>query len=354
VGARATVTFTGTTVSLIGLRGPQTGIARVFLDGSFHTLIDTYSADPIQAVVFTDTNLAPGTHEVTVEVTGTRNAAATDHLIVLDAFDVRSRFEDADRAVRYTGNWTSGDMSEAWSGTSANYGSGSAARSATAGAQAAFSFSGTSVTWVGYRGPLGGMARVSIEGTFVSEVDTYAATKQVQASLFTATGLPAGPQTLTIDVTGLKNAASGAAAVVVDAFDVTLPASLPAVRRFQQTDAAYPNGGWEQSSTNFLFTGGTVAFSSTAGARAEFTFTGRSIRWLGQRAFEGGIARVFLDGVPVGEVDTFAGTQEEFQAVMFSATGLAAGSHTLTIEVTGLKNAASGGARITVDGFDVW
>jgi hypothetical protein len=41
------------------------------------------------------------------------------------------------------------------------------------------------------------------------------------------------------------------------------------------------------------------------------------------------------------------------QGAVFTLPGLAAGSHTLTIEVTGLKNPASAGASIVVDAFDV-
>jgi hypothetical protein len=239
-----------------------------------------------------------------------------------------------------------------WSGTSANYGSGSATRTATAGSRAVFGFTGTSASWIGYRGPVAGIARIYIDDAFVTDVDAYAAVKEAQATLFSANGLTPGPHTLTIEATGLKNAASGAALVIVDAFDATL-SSAPSIRRFQQTDATYPVGPWEQSSTNPLYTGGTVAMSDTAGARAEFTFTGTGVRWIGQRAFGGGIARVFLDGQFVADFDTYAPIQEEFQAVMFEATGLSPGSHTLRVEVTGLKNAASRASTIFVDGFDV-
>ncbi len=93
--------------------------------------------------------------------------------------------------------------------------------------------------------------------------------------------------------------------------------------------------------------------SSTTGAQATFTFTGTAVRWIGQYAFGGGIARVYLDGVPVATVDTYLPQEEEYQAVMFSATDLAAGSHTLTIEVTGQKNASSQGTSIYVDAFDI-
>src|SRR3989442_11287096 len=38
---------------------------------------------------------------------------------------------------------------------------------------------------------------------------------------------------------------------------------------------------------------------------------------------------------------------------MYSVTGLASGSHTLAIEVTGTKSSSSGGMWVTVDAFDV-
>lgn len=353
IGARATVTFTGNTVSLIGMRGPRNGIARVYLDGAFHATVDTFAAADIQSVIFTETNLAQGTHEMTIEVTGLKNAAATDHRIVVDAFDVRTLLEEVDPSVTYTGTWSPQNFDEKWSGTSPKYGSGSATRSATAGARAELSFFGTGARWLGFRGPAAGIARVYVDGVFAAEIDAYTATKQVQSEMFAISGLAAGAHTIAIEVTGLRNASATNAIIVVDAFEVTLPASMPRVSRAPQTDASYPVGPWEQSFPNPLFSGTTVAHSSTAGARAEFSFTGTGIRWIGHRGFANGIARVYLDGVHVVDVDSFAPIQEEFQAAIFSVSNLATGTHTLSIEVLGTRNAAAGGTRIVVDAFDV-
>jgi hypothetical protein len=110
--------------------------------------------------------------------------------------------------------------------------------------------------------------------------------------------------------------------------------------------------GWTVRDTSRAWSGGTAAYATTAGTQATFTFTGTSVSWIGARGPQTGIARVLLDGVLVAEVDTYK-TTEEIQAKVFSATGLAAGNHTLTIEVTGLKNAASTGTYIVVDAFDV-
>jgi len=353
IGARATVTFTGNSVSLIGMRGPRHGIARVYLDGAFHATVDTFAAADIQTVIFTETNLAQGTHELTIEVTGLKNAAATDHRVVVDAFDVRTLLEEVDPSVAYSGTWSAQNFDEKWSGTSPNYGSGSATRSATAGARAELRFFGTGARWIGFRGPAAGIARVYVDGVFAAEIDAYAATKQVQSEMFSIGGLAAGVHTIAIEVTGLRNAFATNAFIVVDAFEVTLPSSMPDVARAPQTDASYPVGPWEQSFPNPLFTGTTIAHSSAAGAKAEFTFTGTGIRWVGQRGFANGIARVYLDGVHVADVDSFAPIQEEFQAAMFSVSGLAAGTHTLSIELLGTSHAAAAGTRIVIDAFDV-
>ncbi len=54
-----------------------------------------------------------------------------------------------------------------------------------------------------------------------------------------------------------------------------------------------------------------------------------------------------------GPVDTYAPAGKEFQQVLFSKAGLAAGSHTLKIVVTGQKNAASSAANVVIDAINV-
>jgi hypothetical protein len=354
-GAQATLSFLGTEVRWVGLRGPQNGIANVFLDGAFQAQVDTYSPSEIQAVVFTATSLAPGRHTLTISPTGTMNPAATDSLVVVDALDVRARIEDPDPSITYTAGWLSQGIDKNWSGTSGNTGQGSAVFTRTAGAQATIAFRGTSVSWIGLRGPWTGIARVYVDGAVLTDVDTYAAVEQVQAVVFTATGLTDGPHTLTIEVTGQKNAASIDSMVVVDAFDLALSPSAPTITRYQETDPSTTyTGAWNGWGRLSFWSGESATFSGTAGDRATFTFTGTSVRWIGQRSFSGGIARVLLDGAQVAQVDTLAPIQEEFQAAMYVATGLANTSHTLVIEVTGQKNPASQNTWIFVDAFDVF
>ena len=358
-GARAVFTFAGTSVRWIGLSGPHTGIARIFLDGAFQGQIDTYAPTEIQAVMFAVSGLAAARHRLEVEVTGQKNPAATNSAIVVDAFDMRPRFEDPDPSITYSGVWTPQDTIRAYSGTSLQTGGGTAARSATAGARAQFAFTGTSVSWVGMRGSWLGLADVFLDGAFAARVDLYSPNEVVQATVFSASGLAAGAHTLRIDVTGEKNPAATSAFVVVDGFDVPLPAAAPIVTRVQETDPSIGYAGaadWPQAGFTPLWSGENARNSTTAGARATFTFTGTSVRWIGERGFGTGVARILLDGAFVAQVDTRTPLQEEYQAALFATTGLTPGSHTLTIEVIGRNNESPGATveRVVVDAFDVY
>jgi hypothetical protein len=168
---------------------------------------------------------------------------------------------------------------------------------------------------------------------------------------------------LRIDVTGQKNPASFGAFVFVDAFDVAVPSPGLRVRRFQETDPALspnydpvsdnPGSGWLHASGYPFWSGQRAMFSTMTGARATLTFTGTSVTWIGDRSQNTGIARVTVDGGPPVDVDTYVNMIGDNQQALFSRGGLTLGVHTLTIEVTGLKNPASGSPSITIDAIDV-
>jgi hypothetical protein len=348
-GAKATFTFTGTSVTWIGYRSAYGGIARVFVDGVYVSDVDLFarSSNELRVPAFTMSGLTNSSHTFTVEATGLKNNDALDTFVVVDAFDVPgppvSRLQDTDPSLTYTAGWTGSDLSQSWSGRYATI-------SSTPGAQARLTFNGTSISWIGYRGPDTGIARVYLDGSFAGEVDTYSPTQRVVDDLFTATGLADASHTLTIEVTGLKNNASTGARIVVDAFDVTTLGT-----RFEDTDRSVTYAGnWNLKNRNHAWSQGSVATSNTTGSQATFTFTGTSVSWIGRRGPWDAIARVYLDGVFVTDVDNYAPT-EGLQDTIFTATGLAYGSHTLTLEVTGRANPATTLAYpwVIVDAFDV-
>ena len=350
-GAQVTFTFSGTSVTWFGMRGLDSGIARVYIDGVFVSEVDLFARSyEIHVPVFVARSLANGTHTLTIESTGLKSmdseAAMSPYaLIVVDAFEVPtqvvSQLQDAGSAMTYTAGWTLGDTSKSWSGWYA-------AVSTTPGARATLPFKGTSISWIGFRGPDAGIARVYLDGSFAGEVDLYNPDNRVQAIVYTSPQLADSNHTLVIEATGLKNAASSGTRVVVDAFEVRKPGT-----RYEETEGAVAYSGiWSHGNFNRAWSMRTISASDVPGAQAAFSFTGTAVDWIGSRKSTTGIARVYLDGAYVTQIDTYA-PGDGLQETIFSATGLAAGSHTLTIEVTGQKNPASSSAYIVVDAFDV-
>jgi len=89
------------------------------------------------------------------------------------------------------------------------------------GSKATLTFTGTAVSWIGYRDEWSGIARVTLDGVVMANVDTYASPARSQAVTYSLTNLPQKPHTLVIEAIGKKNASSGGLWVWVDAFDVT-------------------------------------------------------------------------------------------------------------------------------------
>src|SRR5688572_4103923 len=122
----------------------------------------------------------------------------------------------------------------------------------------------------------------------------------------------------------------------------TAPAST--VVRYEQTATSvhfvgtwFPNGGSFNS-------GGSAQLAMNLGSEVIFTFSGTAVDWIGYRDAWSGSGDVYLDGALVRTVNTYSAS-DEAQAVLFRATGLSAGSHSLRI--------ATKGSWIWVDAFDV-
>ncbi len=352
-GAQAAFTFTGTSVTWIGIRNVSSGIALVQVDGVPVSEVDLFARpEVIHTPIITVNGLSPGSHTLTIGVTGRRNADAESNIVQVDAFDVQapvvSHLQETDPDVVFSAGWVQADSTFAWSGggvfTFPDPPVGGARVTETPGATVTLTFHGTSVSWSGYRGPDAGIARVQVDGGVAVEVDTYSPARGIQAVVFTAAGLADASHTLTIEATGRRSGASTGARIVVDAFDVTAPGT-----RFQENASAVAySGAWFHGNVNRTWSEGAASTSATAGARATFTFTGTSVSWIGCRKLSTGLANVYLDGILVEQVNTYAPTPiEGYQNTIFRADGLATGTHTLTIE------AVSTGAFVVVDAFDV-
>jgi hypothetical protein len=214
--ARAAVSFNGTGVTWVGFRGPQAGIANVYLDGVQAATVDLYdTVEHVQTVAYRVNGLAPGPHTLIVEATGSHNPRSTDPFVVVDAFiTFGTRVEETDGAIVYSGTWAHGNTGiRPWSG-----GTAAVATLTVFPARAAMSFNGTGVTWVGFRGPQAGIANVYLDGVQAATVDLYDTAEHVQTVAYRVNGLALGLHTLIVEATGSHNPRSTDPFVVVDAF----------------------------------------------------------------------------------------------------------------------------------------
>ena len=354
-GATASFTFMGTSVRWLGSRGDSMGRALVRVDGGPAREVDLWALpnDVIRTPIVTISDLSDGPHTLTIEVLTGR--------VVVDAFDVQpqttvSHWQDTDPNLRFSGGWTKASTTLPWSGSGVRNEPElpvTAQETYTVDETATLPFRGTAISWVGYRGPDGGIALVQVDGGAPVEVDTYSPTAKFQAELFTATGLADANHTLKITATGRRNPASSAPRIVVDAFDVMTPG-----RRYEEYDQsiamsrAAPGAAphWNNN-PNRVWTEGRAVTSNQTGATLTFRFTGTSVSWIGcRKESAGGRANVYIDGRLEREVslrETYP--IEGYQMTVFRADGLAPGPHTLMIEITSQND----GSYVVVDAFDV-
>lgn len=276
---------------------------------------------------------------------------------VLTAEITRSE-ESNNPAVQLSGTW--------FPHQSAAHSGGSALLAMDEGSQVRFTFRGTGVQWIGYRDEWSGIAQVYLDGELKGTIDTYAASTQTQAALYSLNDLSDALHTLTLVVTGTRSAGSAGSWIWVDAFDVTVvtvadssspgtaaPAAPAAPFRIEQNapDVSYSGGTWHPKAGSNS-SGGSAVLSMDTNARATVTFNGTAVKWIGYRDQWSGMARVYVDGVLTAVLDTYASPAQS-QAVLHTVTGLAPGAHTLTIEVTGTRSRLSKGSWVWVDAFEI-
>lgn len=101
-----------------------------------------------------------------------------------------------------------------------------------------------------------------------------------------------------------------------------------------------------------LYTG-TAHWNSTAGSTATLSFSGTGAVVYGVKDVDQGIATYSVDGGSARSVDDYSSTRIPGTS-LFAVSGLASGSHTITITVTGSKNAASTNDVIALDSATVF
>ncbi len=106
---------------------------------------------------------------------------------------------------------------------------------------------------------------------------------------------------------------------------------------YASQNGAYDNDNHWSSSTNSYYT---------------FQFSGQQARVFASMAANGGIAAFSVDNGAETYFDTYAATRVD-DVSFFATPTLGAGTHTLKVRVTGLKNPASSGYNVPADRIDV-
>ncbi|MDP2183177.1 MAG: chitobiase/beta-hexosaminidase C-terminal domain-containing protein [Actinomycetota bacterium] len=300
--ASVEVAFNGTAVDWIASRTPDSGIARVSVDGGAPTLIDIYASNyPSQQRVWSISGLAETTHTVTIAWTGTKNVSSTGTRINIDAIDlVGTLTAPLDTTPPTT----------------------TAAAKATYADSATITLTATDVN--------SGVAHTKWRLNSGSwQTGTTAST--------TATGTYS-LEYYSVDKAGNVEQTRSVSFVVFARYD-------------QQGPAITFTGGWTTYSHSSAF-GGNYTYSVNAGATATITFRGTDFIWIANQAPDFGIASVSVDGSAPVLVDLYA-PNWPFQQQVWSARGLTDTTHTVVIRPTGTKNASASNTKVGVDAVDL-
>jgi hypothetical protein len=115
----------------------------------------------------------------------------------------------------------------------------------------------------------------------------------------------------------------------------------------QSSPALTYRGTWHVGESSH-YSAGFDRFATSAGAAAQYTFTGRGIAWVTTRGPDRGAVKVYLDGTLVATVDTRASALG-FRYVAWSRTWGSSGTHTLRLVAVG----TAGRPRFDLDAIEV-
>jgi hypothetical protein len=206
------------------------------------------------------------------------------------------------------------------------------------GATAAYSFTGSSITWYTRTGPSQGKALVYIDGVLKATVNDYATADHFKVAR--TFSVAAGTHTITIRASGLKGATAGTGTfVTVDAFKVGSGSvvSTPSLRYAWRTVASTSASG------------GRYAIGDLPGEDLTFTFRGTRIDWYTVTGSAMSKAVIYIDNIKVTTVDNYASSTH--YGVLRRVAGLTDAVHTFRVVIQSTKNAASKGTGIVFDRF---
>ena len=298
----ASFTFTGSQVRWYATKGAGNGSAIVYIDNRRVAEVDLEGAGNGSEIVYESADLGATRHTITVVFSNGR--------VSCDAFEflkfLPGNTWETVAGTEYSSGWAAQGNAYAADGT---------------GAYCDTAFVGGAFKVLAYTGPDMGIANLYVDGRLVDTVDLYSAVTAGPSTIYkSADELWDMQHTVRLVCTGRKNPLSAGVAVNLSAIQ-QMPAQWVEVPA-DDANMDY-SSGWTASDGAYV--------SSTAGSSVTYAFVGGGVRWMGGKGPDGGIAKVYLNDVPVGTVDTGAANSET--GVLFEAADLLPGENSITIEV---------------------
>jgi hypothetical protein len=200
------------------------------------------------------------------------------------------------------------------------------------GDSASYTFTGSGIAVISEKYLDEGNMEVYLDGTDEGAYSAYAATREPQQVIYRVSGLTPGTHTIEI----VKDSGTY---LLLDGLDVT--------RTINDTDAAisYTGSWYYQSGRGLGDYENDVHATTVNGDSVTVTFHGSAISYYTETNTDEGNIGVSLDGASRGTVDAYAAARRA-QQVLYSASGLTPGLHTLTLT-------KDSGTYLLVDRFDI-
>lgn len=241
------INFVGTQIDVYSIKAPVHGIAGISLDGGPEVLVDCYAPTRLEnTLIYSSPSVSYGQHHLQVRVTGKQNPASqgsyvvADHVAIHSANPIITHVNDAtigtnENQFNFTGAWQYGEQSGAYNND--NH------WSDQKDSRYSVSFVGAQILLFGAQAPYHGIAAISIDNGPAVNVDFYAPVRKDQALLYTSPILAQGPHTLTVTVTGTKNANSTGMSIVADRVSIL---------SYPQSVVPEPDTSFEELSTGLF------------------------------------------------------------------------------------------------------
>lgn len=342
-GASVTITFSGTRLDWIAMKGTTTGKADVYLDDVLKRTVDLANSTAVyQQNVWSTGDLSNGVHRVRIVRS---SSSASGKYLTVDAVDVlgtivgTGRIEQTDTRIAYAGSWATYSASGASGG--------SYKRASTSGASVTVDFNGTYLAWIATRGTTLGAAWVSLDGGSAKKIDLAALAVAYQQKVWDTGELTLGDHEVKI---WWDTANAAGKYMSIDAFDIegSLIQAYPVTRSEQTDPRLLYSGTWSTFSATSASGGDYKAAAS--GGSVSVTFSGTRLDWVATLGPAMGTADVSVDGGAPTQIHLHSGG-DVYQKMVWSTGNLSSGKH--TVEISWNEGNASG-AYISVDAFDVW